>query len=148
MSTHQPSRLRFRASRAQARFIALPFAAIALIEFIEHVADHGRVVNPAMNWTYLPLIAAFVAAMCLQAWFGATLTADGVIVHGFRRRLIAWRDVTVIRSEEFTSNRVIAIYERGHRRTRLRYPTSGPLYADRQFDAKLAVIQDWWARQS
>jgi hypothetical protein len=148
VSTYQPSRLRIRASRAQAGLIALPFAAIALIEAAEHVTDHTWATGPAMSWLYLPLIAAFVLAMCLQAWFGATLTADGVIVHGFRRRRIAWRDVTVIRAEEFTSNRIVAIYEHGHRRTRLRYPTSGPLYTDRQFDAKLAAIQDWWARQS
>lgn len=144
MSRYPPARLRFRASRRQAALIALPFCAIAVIEFIERVAGHTRTADPAMNWLYLPVIAAFVLAMCLQAWFGATLTPDGVIVHGFRRRTIAWRDVTAIRAEEWTSNRVVAIYEFGHRRTRLRYPLSGPLFADPRFDDKLAVIQDWW----
>jgi hypothetical protein len=93
-------------------------------------------------------VRVVVAAVCLQARFGATLTPEGVIVHGLRRKTIAWDNVTAIRAEEYTTNRVVAIYEFGHRRTRLRYPTSGGLFGDSEFDDKLRVIQGWWTAHS
>jgi hypothetical protein len=143
----QQDQVRFRASRRQAVMIGLPFALIAGVV----AGDYCLTSKPATGssgWLYLLIIVMVTAAMSLQARFGATLTPEGVIVHGLRRRTIAWHDVTAIRAEEDTTNRVVAIYELGHRRTRLRYPTSGGLFGDSQFDQKLSVIQDWWSAYS
>jgi hypothetical protein len=137
--------IRFRASRAQAMFIALPFCFIAIAQAAEYLLLPAHSSARGSEWLYLIAVALLVPAICAQAWFGATLTSDGVIVHGLRSRIISWHDVTCIRAEEFAANRVIAVYEFGSRRTRLRYPTSGALFADPQFEAKLALIQDWWA---
>jgi hypothetical protein len=140
--------VRFRASRRQALLIGLPFCLIAAIVAGDCCFASGPVFSGNSSWLYLLVLVMVAAAMCLQARFGATLTPDGVIVQGVRRRTIAWQDVTAIRAEEYTTNRVVAIYELGHRRTRLRYPTSGGLFGDRQFDDKLQVIQGWWATYS
>jgi len=144
----RPGQVRFRASRRQALVIGLPFCLIAAIVAGDYCLTSGPVFSGNSGWLYLPVLAMVAAAMCLQARFGATLTPEGVIVHGVRRRTIAWQDVTAIRAEEYTTNRVVAIYELGHRRTRLRYPTSGGLFGDREFDDKLQLIQGWWARYS
>jgi hypothetical protein len=141
----QHGRLRFRASRAQAVLIAMPFALIAVAEAAERLIAPPQPAGRGSGWVYLAAAALFLVAMCAQAWFGTTLTADGVLVHSFRRQLIRWPDITCIRAEEFATNRVVAVYSFGSRRTRLRYPTSGALFGDPQFDAKLCVIQDWWA---
>jgi hypothetical protein len=142
-----PDRLRFRASKQQALFIALPFLLIVAAEGASHLfsADgDGR----GVPWLYAIAAAVVLAAMIGHRWFGVTLTADGLHVHSLRRRTIPWQDVTAIRAEEFEANRVVAIYELGHRRTRLRYPTTGSLFQDQHFDAKVKIIQDWWAECS
>lgn len=128
--------------------IGLPFCLIAAIVAGECCLPSGPFLSGNSSWLYLLVVVMVAAAMCLQVRFGATLTPEGVIVHGVRRRTIAWQDVTAIRAEEYTTNRVVAIYELGHRRTRLRYPTSGGLFGDREFDDKLQVIQGWWRTYS
>lgn len=125
--------------------IALPFCLIPVLQVIEYVFVSPRARGGLADWLYLAAAVLFFAAMCAQAWFGITLTPSGLVVHSFRRTTIAWNDVTAIRAEEYSANQVVAIYELGHRRTRLRYPTSGPLFRDHQFDEKLAIIQDSWA---
>jgi hypothetical protein len=143
-----PGRVRFRASRRQALVIGLPFCIIAAIVATGYCLSAQPATTGRSGWLYLLVLVMAVAAMGLQARFGATLTAEGVIVHGLRRKTIAWDDVTAIRAEEYTTNRVVAIYELGHRRTRLRYPTSGGLFGDSEFDDKLRVIQGWWTAHS
>jgi hypothetical protein len=144
----RPGQVRFRASRRQALVIGLPFCLIAAIVAGDYCLTSGPVVSGNSGWLYLLALVMVAAAMCLQVRFGATLTTEGLIVHGLRRRTIAWQDVTAIRAEEYTTNRVVAIYELGHRRTRLRYPTSGGLFGDSEFDDKLQVIQGWWRAHS
>ena len=144
----QPGQVRFRASRRQALLIGLPFCLIAAITAGFYCLTSHPLATDGSGWPYLLVLGMVAAAMSVQARFGATLTPNGVIVHGLRRKTIAWHDVTVIRAEEYTTNRVVAIYECGHRRTRLRYPTSGGLFGDREFDRKLRVIQDWWTAYS
>jgi hypothetical protein len=141
----EPAQLRFRASRRQALMIGLPFCLIAAVVAGDFCLTGQPAVTGSSSWLYGLVLVMIAAAMCLQARFGATLTPEGVIVHGLRRKTIAWPDVTAIRAEEYTTNRVVAIYEFGHRRTRLRYPVSGGLFRDSEFDEKLGVIQDWWA---
>jgi hypothetical protein len=123
----------------------LPFCLILVALAAEYLIVPTDPVGRSGAWLYLAAAALFLPAMCLQTWFGSTLTRDGILVHSFRRRTIAWQDITCIRAEGFNTNRVIAIYEFGSQRTRLRYPSSGPLFQDRGFDQKLETIQDWWA---
>jgi hypothetical protein len=144
----RPGRVRFRASRRQALMIGLPFCLIAAVVAGDYCLSTQPAVAGSSGWLYLLVLVMVVGAMCLQARFGATLTPEGVIVHGLRRKTIAWDNVTAIRAEEYTTNRVVAIYEFGHRRTRLRYPTSGGLFGDSEFDDKLRVIQGWWTAHS
>jgi len=144
----QLGQVRYRASRRQALMIGLPFCLIVALVAGDYCLTGRPVMTGSSTWLYLLVLVMVVAAMCLQARFGATLTPDGVIVHGLRRKTIAWHDVTAIRAEEYTTNRVVAIYAFGHRRTRLRYPTSGGLFADSEFDDKLRVIQSWWTAHS
>ena len=143
----RPDRLRFRASKKQALFIALPFLLIVAAEGTSHLFSAGGG-GRGVAWLYAIAAAVVFAALAAQRWFGVTLTADGLRVHSFRRRTIPWQDVTAIRAEEFEANRFVAIYELGHRRTRLRYPTTGSLFEDQHFDAKVKIIQDWWTERS
>jgi hypothetical protein len=142
------SQVRFRASRRQALMIGLPFCLIAILVASDLCLTTQPFAVGSSSWLYLLVLVMVAAAMCLQARFGATLTPEGVIVHGVRRKVIAWHDVTAIRAEEYTTNRVVAIYELGHRRTRLRYPTSGGLFGDGEFEEKLRVIRGCWATYS
>ena len=86
--------------------------------------------------------AAMTAA--IYHWQGVTLTAEFLQVHSIRPRLIAWRDIQWITIEPLLWTQTVVVLESSGRRTRLRAPSTGPLFWDRNFEAKYRTIGEWY----
>ncbi|WP_392964827.1 hypothetical protein [Streptomyces sp. LN245] len=92
-------------------------------------------------WT---LVLWIVLVVSVVSPSGITLTPSAARVHGLRRRTVPWASVQSVRVEHVMGGRVVALYEAGGRRTRLRAPITGFLQRDRNFEEKFHVIGQWW----
>ncbi|MFF3415409.1 hypothetical protein ACFYW9_11995 [Streptomyces sp. NPDC002698] len=92
-------------------------------------------------WT---LVLWIMLVVSVVSPFGITLTPSAARVRDLRRRTIPWASVQSVRVEQVMGGRVVALYEAGGRRTRLRAPVTGFLQRDRGFEEKFHVIGQWW----
>ena len=97
-------------------------------------------------WPILPTFALCALVGWVTGWWqGITLTTEGAEVRNFRRRSIRWADVVEVAVEFYgAGGRRIVLYEVDGRFTKLRMPTTAFLAWDRGFDAKVALVRQWW----
>jgi hypothetical protein len=94
------------------------------------------------------LLVAYGVAFALSVglsgrWRGAELTPDGVIIRRNAKRFVPWSDVTDVRQGSVLLTRVV-VFETPRGVVRSWAPAASPLAPDRDFDAKLTYIRQWW----
>lgn len=136
-----PEAIRFRLGVRQRVFPLLPMT--VWLGFDTVLRAVTAVGTPVFEARLLGLWIV-LAAVVVVSPFGITLTPSAARVHGIRRRTIPWASVQSVRVERVTGCRVIALYEAGGHRTRLRAPLTGVLQRDRHFEEKFHVIGQWW----
>jgi hypothetical protein len=106
--------------------------------------------SPSAGSTFRPLdfFVVFVATFAVITamvyhWQGATLTREALLAHNLRPRAIAWPDIESLTVEPLLWTHTVVVRETSGRRTRLRAPSTGPLFWDHDFDAKFQTIIDW-----
>ncbi|MFC8490404.1 hypothetical protein ACFUJU_06295 [Streptomyces sp. NPDC057235] len=93
-------------------------------------------------WTWVPAaVLAGVVVPVLSPQYRVELGADFLVLHGGRRRDIAWRDVIGLEVRKTVGVRTVVVHVSDGRRTPLRAPMSFP---DRRFDDKTRLLVDWW----
>jgi hypothetical protein len=101
--------------------------------------------GPDLHTLGLVLLAVTLPAF----WFlavspGITLTPDTLIVHGPRRREIAWHDVQSITSRHRLGGIRLTVREASGRRTELPSPRASVLFGDADFGAKALAVRTYW----
>jgi hypothetical protein len=94
------------------------------------------------------LLAAYGVAFALSLglsgrWRGAELTPEGVIIRRNSKRFVPWTEVTDVRSGSVLLTKVV-VFETPRGPVRSWAPAATPLAPDRDFDAKLTYIRQWW----
>ncbi len=139
--------VRLHASTAQRLLVSLtPCVLLAEPVGMNLLLSHpGDDFHPTY-WPYLPTIALWALMGWVTGWWqGVTLTETGAQVRNFRRRNVRWADVVEVAVEFYgTGGRRIVLYEVDGRFTKLRIPTTAFLSWDRGFDAKVALVRQWW----
>jgi hypothetical protein len=137
--------VRLRATRRQLAVLLAP-ALIVIVEQILFAVILRAPAAPSPVWLAVLAVALTVLGHVIQLWFGASLTSRGIQVRNVRRRAIAWAELADVRVQPFMFSQTVVLFERSGRRTRLRMPITGPLMRDRDFDAKVELIRQFWRR--
>jgi hypothetical protein len=92
---------------------------------------------------------ALLAVTLPAFWFlaispGITLTPTTLIVHGPRRREIAWHDVRSITSKHRLGGIRLSVLEASGRRTELPSPRASALFGDADFGPKALAVRSYW----
>lgn len=132
-------RVRFRLTPQQVALQTAAFGvlwiAIALFNL-----QFGRV-NAFLLVAYGSVIATSV--LVSARWRGLELGPDGAVVRRNTKRLVPWSDVTHVRTGSVLLTKVVVL-ETVRGNVRSWAPVTSPLAPDRDFDAKLAYIRQWW----
>lgn len=88
--------------------------------------------------------AAFVVTLVLTArWRGMELTPEGVVLRRNRTTRLPWSDVLDVRPGSLLWSRLV-VFETPAGPVRSWAPMTSPVLRDRDFDAKLAYVRQWW----
>ncbi|MET8454523.1 hypothetical protein [Streptomyces sp. NPDC005209] len=136
-----PESVRYRLTRRQRLLSVLPAVVVMPCQVLLWLdgGPTGPLFVSLLTWGVLVPVALIISRP-----FGVTLTPSAAVVHNLRRRTIPWSNVQGIRIESLFGSRIVAIYEAGGRRTRLRAPITGFLSWDRSFEEKFHTIGRWW----
>ncbi|MFG3268551.1 hypothetical protein [Streptomyces bobili] len=110
------------------------------------VAATGSSMTAGELWAYVS--AAILASMVVPALpphYRVEIRGTGLVLHGNRRRNIAWRDITGLQVRKTAGVRMVVVHTVDGRRTTLRAPMS---LLDPRFDDKAqALVACWTARR-
>ncbi|MFF0284767.1 hypothetical protein [Streptomyces sp. NPDC005262] len=141
--TVPPERIRYRYTRLQHVLPVLPILVVVwgtkAWDWMTWKATGAEMAESFGMW-----VPALLLLLITGQYFGVTLKESTAVVHSLRRRTIQWSNVQAIRVERFQGAQIVAIYEAGGRRTRLRAPITGFLCWDREFEEKCHTIDRWW----
>ena len=141
------ARVRFRSTWAQwAWAVGSAAAGLALAQLVIALTTStptGSSFGPVDFFVVFVGIFAALTALVYR-WQGVTLTREALLVHNLRARAIAWSDIQSITVEPLLWTNTLVVRENCGRRTRLRAPSTGPLFWDRDFDAKYRTIGEWY----
>jgi hypothetical protein len=99
------------------------------------------VYSPYVGLAYFALVE--VLGVCAIP-FGVTLTADGIVMRGFKRQLIPWQAIRYIDTYSLLGGHTVRLNLFDGKKKRLRAPVSGWGQKDPEFAAKKATIHQWW----
>lgn len=86
----------------------------------------------------------FVGFLVLTArWRGMELTPEGVVLRRNRSRTVLWNDVLDVRPGSMLWTRLV-VFDTPTGPVRSWAPMTSPLLRDRDFDAKLTYVRQWW----
>ena len=88
--------------------------------------------------------AAFVGFLVLTGrWRGMELTPEGVVLRRNRTKTVPWSDVVDVRPGSMLWTRLV-VFDTPNGPVRSWAPMTSPLLRDRDFDAKLTYVRQWW----
>jgi hypothetical protein len=137
-----PAGLRARPAWTQRVVVCYVFGWFALSQVLAQTeAGRGSWQRP------FAVVAVIVGAAGIWQWAnrsGITLTSATLVVHGLRRREIAWYDVQSITTRRRLGGTRLVVTESSGRQTPLPCPRSGLLLWDASFGTKALTVDRWW----
>ncbi|MFD5575209.1 hypothetical protein [Streptomyces cadmiisoli] len=112
-----------------------------VLAYVLVAASGGRMTAGELWACVSAAMLASVVVPVLPPHYRVQLSEDFLVLHGGRRRDIAWRDITGVEVRKTAGVRTVVVHMSDGRRIPLRAPMS---LLDRRFDDKVQVLMDWW----
>ncbi len=143
----RPDTPRARPAWTQRLMVGYLCSAFALQVSVSSLADDQGYFHPTATGVIVAAAAAIAALLAISQWCvrsGVTLTPDALIVHGARRRRIAWHDLQAVSPRHRLGGTALVVTGRDGRQHCLPCPRTGLLLWDSDFAVKAMTVQRWW----